>query len=280
MADSKELKPKSFRVTEETAEKFKEISAVIGGNQQETLAKLIEAYEFQAGKAVLAEKRETIEQFEAYVNALTRMYMGSLEDNKHMSETVHATFEAQLKSKDDLIQDLQSQLTVAKQLKEESTSRAKTYAEENDRLNGVIESLKNEYDSKSDDLMAMLTDKDKLNQTLTDSNKELKEKADKLQRECENLTQALTETDNLKARCGELEKENSDFRKEIDQLKQHEVDELKQQKEEFKIQLQQKQLDIDRTHHEEIQKIKEQHIAEIDKYQKKYQKLLDQMNGN
>ena len=36
-------------------EKFKGISAEIGGNQQETLAKLIEAYEFQAGKAILTE---------------------------------------------------------------------------------------------------------------------------------------------------------------------------------------------------------------------------------
>lgn len=43
MADGKELKPKSFRIDNETAEKFKEISNTIGGgNQQETLAKLID----------------------------------------------------------------------------------------------------------------------------------------------------------------------------------------------------------------------------------------------
>ena len=52
MADGKELKPKSFRIDEATAERFKEISGQIGGNQQETLAKLIEAYEFQSGKAI------------------------------------------------------------------------------------------------------------------------------------------------------------------------------------------------------------------------------------
>ena len=63
MAESKELKPKSFRINDETAEKFKEISMNIGGNQQETLSKLIEAYEFQAGKAVLTEKKADIEQF-------------------------------------------------------------------------------------------------------------------------------------------------------------------------------------------------------------------------
>ena len=60
MADDKVLKPKSFRIDDETAERFKEISASIGGNQQETLAKLIEAFEFQSGKAILTEKKADI----------------------------------------------------------------------------------------------------------------------------------------------------------------------------------------------------------------------------
>lgn len=57
MADGKELKPRSFRIDDTTIEKFKEISNIIGGNQQETLAKLIESFEFQSGKAVLTEKK-------------------------------------------------------------------------------------------------------------------------------------------------------------------------------------------------------------------------------
>ena len=57
MADGKELKPKSFRIDEATAEKFKEISGQIGGNQQRTLAKLRGAIEFQSGKAILNYKK-------------------------------------------------------------------------------------------------------------------------------------------------------------------------------------------------------------------------------
>ena len=87
-ADEKTLKPKSFRIDDATAEKFKGISAEIGGNQQETLAKLIEAYEFQAGKAILTEKKADIEQFEKYVTALTRMFMGSL-PTAHPLPSVH-----------------------------------------------------------------------------------------------------------------------------------------------------------------------------------------------
>ena len=131
MADGKELKPKSFRIDDETAEKFKEISNTIGSNQQETLAKLIEAFEFQSGKAILTEKKADIEQFEKYVSAITRMFMGSLEDNQNITETVRTEFDALLKSKDTTIQDLQEKLTVAKQLKEDATLKAKTHADEN-----------------------------------------------------------------------------------------------------------------------------------------------------
>ena len=65
MAEDNVLKPKSFRIDEETAEKFKQISAAIGVNQQEALSKLIGFYEFQT------EKKADIEQFETYVTAIT-----------------------------------------------------------------------------------------------------------------------------------------------------------------------------------------------------------------
>ena len=118
-----ELKPKSFRIDDITADKFKEISADIGGNQQETLSKLIEAYEFQAGKTILTDKKSDIEQFEKYVNSLTRMYMGSLEDNQNLTETIRTEFDAMLKSKDVTIQDLQEQLKKLKQTEKEATAR-------------------------------------------------------------------------------------------------------------------------------------------------------------
>ena len=174
MADGKELKPKSFRIDDETAEKFKEISGVIGGNQQETLAKLIEAYEFQSGKAVLTEKKADIEQFEKYITAITRMYMGSLEDNQNITKTVRTEFDALLTSKDAVIQDLQEKLTAAKQVKEDATMKARIHADENARLHEVIDSLNHEYNTKMDDLQSMLFDKDNLNKALTDSCNELK----------------------------------------------------------------------------------------------------------
>lgn len=140
MAESKELKPKSFRINDETAEKFKEISMNIGGNQQETLSKLIEAYEFQAGKAVLTEKKADIEQFEKYITAITRMFMGSLEDNQNVSETIRTEFDALLKSKDSVIADLQKKVVDAKESKDTAEANAKVAVAENQKLNDLCRS--------------------------------------------------------------------------------------------------------------------------------------------
>lgn len=74
------------------------------------MAKFIEAYEFQAGKAVLTEKKADIGKYEKCVTAITRVYMTNLEDNQNITETVRTEFNALLHSKDRTIQDLQEKL--------------------------------------------------------------------------------------------------------------------------------------------------------------------------
>lgn len=290
MADDKILKPKSFRIDDETADKFKEISSSIGGNQQETLAKLIEAWEFQSGKAILTEKKADIEQFEKYVTALTRMFMGSLEDNQNITETVRTEFEALLQSKDTTIQDLQSQLTVSKQLKEEATIKAKTYVDENGRLNEYIESLQKEYNSKMDDMQSMLTDKENLNRALTDSCNDLKAKVDVMAAEHEevttlrkNIADITVERDSLKQSIAEAEKSlnraTTEHEKAIADMKQHESDSIDRVKAEMQIAQDKAVLEVERKYQEQIQKLKEQKQAEVDKYQQKYFDLLEKLNA-
>ena len=252
MADDKALKPRSYRINDETAEKIKEIAASIGGNQQETLAKLIEAYEFQSGKAVLTEKKSDIEQFEKYVNAIIRMYMGSLEDNQNITETVRTEFDALLQSKDAVIQDLQSRLVSANQSKEEAVSKAKVYEDENKTLSGNIEKLQKEYTQKTNDLQSMLLDKESLNKALTDSCNELKLKLDALR---ERIADLIQERDKA--------------------LKQVEYGEeaISSLREKLQLEHEKTILELERKYHEEKQ-------AEVDKYQKKYFELLEKMNAS
>ena len=291
MADDKVLKPKSFRIDDETADKFKEISATIGGNQQETLAKLIEAFEFQSGKAILTEKKADIDQFEKYVTAITRMYMSSLEDNQNITETVRTEFDALLKSKDATIQDLQEKLTVAKQLKEEATTRAKAHADENARLNSVIDSLNTEYNSKMDDMQSMLADKDNLNKALTDSCNDLKSKVESMRESSEQLAVIRKELEQLKSEHNTVVKEKSDLEKQLNQeqtahdkaiadMQQHEKDLLERVKEQSQLELDKAVLQVEKKYQEQIEKLKADKQAEIDKYQQKYFNLLESMKVN
>lgn len=266
MAESKELKPKSFRINDETAEKFKEISTNIGGNQQETLSKLIEAYEFQSGKAVLTEKKADIEQFEKYITAITRMFMGSLEDNQNVSETIRTEFDALLKSKDSVIADLQKKVADAKESKDTAEANAKVAVAENQKLNDRV-----------DQMEKMLIDKEQLNKALTDSCNDLKSKV-------ESMTAASKENEALKKDIADL---TSSKDKLMSDIKNHE-EMLKEQQEHEKIALEQLQqkcdlnkekeiLQLEKQYSDEIQKLKAERQAEVDSYQKKYMELLEKL---
>ena len=290
MSDEKILKPKSFRITDETADAFKQISAEIGGNQQEALAKLIETYEFQKGKAILTEKKADIDQFEQYITILTRMYMSSLEDNQNITTTVRTEFEALLQSKDQTIQDLQAQLTAAKQLKEASAAKAKGFSDENTRLNDYIESLKTEYSSKTNDLQAQLTDKDSLNRALTDSCNDLKNKLNALQEEHKEFSSIRSKLAELTDKCTKLEHSKAEAEKflksaisnheqELAQLKQQETDSLTRIKEQADLEKDKALLALEKDYQKQIQVLKEKNQSDVDKYQQKYFDLLQQLKS-
>ncbi len=246
MADGKELKPKSFRIDDETAEKFKEIANTIGGNQQVTLARLIESYEMQSGKTALNEKKGEIEQFERYVNAITRLYMGSLEENQTMGEAVRTEYDALLKSKDSVIQDLQTKLAMAQETEKAVVSQSQLYADENAKLKQQMDGLKREYRDKVGDMQNSLDDRERLNKLLTDSCNEQKQRIEELKQEQEKLPAFAEKISALEERVKELEQ----------QLSQ---EALKNQ--------------------QAVLGLKEQHQKEIDAYQQKYMALLEQQAG-
>lgn len=277
MADGKELKPKSFRIDDATADKFKEISATIGGNQQETLAKLIEAYEFQAGKAILTDKKSDIDQFEKYINAITRMFMGSLEDNQNVTETVRTEFDALLKSKDATIQDLQDKIKVAKTCQQESDEKAKIFSDSNTDLKNKFLKLQNDSDTKISDLNTMLADKDKLNQALADSCDELKSKLDAMQAEHAAFDEMKKSLEIAQKELETVKQDKKAAEKTIEELKQHEKESIERCKEQMQMTQDKALLELDKKYQEQIQQLKADKQAEIDKYQEKYLELLNKI---
>lgn len=99
--------PKSFRITEELAEKFKDISKELGGNQQDTLSRLVEAWETQELKTKVPNKANLIDDYNSLTKTITAMFMQSLEECELNRVTIRTEFKNQLDSKDSTIYELQ-----------------------------------------------------------------------------------------------------------------------------------------------------------------------------
>ena len=119
--------PRGIRLTEDTFNKFKNIVEDLGGDQQQALAKLMEVYELEKGKEILPEMRESIETFEGYVFAAIGMYRQVLEKCQDMKALVRTEYDAMLRSKDTIIQELQEKLETAKEIAEKTEAMEQQY---------------------------------------------------------------------------------------------------------------------------------------------------------
>lgn len=281
--------PKSFRIDDDTADKFKEISNKIAGNQQETMSKLIEAWEFQQGKAILKEKKDDIESFENHVNILTRMFMSSLEDNQNITETVRSQFDALLKSKDTTIQDLQENLNIAKQLKEDAVLKAKILTDDNIKFTNRIDALIKELEDTKNNFEGILEDKNNLNKALTNSYNEVKGKVESMAKEYSEFKEKAMRLDKVTMECDTLRKEKAGLEEALISEEQRRAEALEQCKEHYdeliesikqkaELSKQKDILELERKHQEQIHLINEEKQKEIDKYQSKYLELLDRIN--
>ena len=136
MADNK---VKSFRIDDETANKFKEIASAIGGNQQETLSELIKVYEFQNSKMNLPNLAGQIETVQKYANTIVDYYMQALQQNADMKETIYTEFRSQLASKESTITYLQEKNCEAEKSLAEIEKCLATKKEESEALKSVLE---------------------------------------------------------------------------------------------------------------------------------------------
>lgn len=251
--ETKALKTRSFRISEETIAKFKEMTEEIGGNQDEVLAKLIETYEFQKGKVILTDKKEDIEKFEQYMGIVTRMYMSSLEDNQNTEELVRGQFQGLLNSKDSIIQDLQARLA-------EQRIMAENAVAEQSRTEVALSELQKEFDT----LTNLVTEKEHLLEEIKENRDTYKEQVLSLFAQVEESKSTVNKMKNLEEEIKELK----------EQLR---VEENKLEK--VKLEQDKKLLKIQGDYQEQLNSIKESKNNEIEEYQIKYKELLNQLEN-
>ena len=268
MEDSRALKPKSLRIDDETAQKFKEIANSIGQNQQETMQLLINTYHMQQKKTGLSEHKASLEQFESYATSLISMYTQSLQANHDLRETVLQEMDATLKSKDSVIQDLQEKMAAAKQKKEDAEAQATVYSNENKAL-----------DKENTRLQSALADKESLNIALNDSCSHLKAKCEAMEVDAGQSEALREQLDHIKAEHEKALREQADLQKQLQQEQEAHTDAMEQIQAKAQLKQYKALLEAEKAHQQEIQSLKAQTQAEIDTYQQKYFDLLQQLQG-
>lgn len=266
MANGKELKPVSYRLDESVKEKFKEIAEATGGNQQETMQLLINAYLLQTQKVELIEHKATIEEFERYTTNLQQMFTDALRSNHNMRESVMQEFSATIESKDKIIQELQEKQAELKKEKENAATEATTYKEQAESLNGQIKQMENSCVERVEAAQRMLEDKEKLNKALLEATEELKKKLQQIDAD----VQAATE---MREKYADLEKKNMELAAAVSKLEKALEEEKERHQSEVELIRQQEEIKANKLLVDQQRTQQE----EINKYQEKYYDLLSRL---
>lgn len=205
--------PKSFRITDETMELFRQVSAEVQGNQQQTMSRLIEAYQLQKGKALLPERADDIEKFEDHLTVLSQMYRASLEGNHQVTETVRAEFAAQLDSKEYTIQNLQEQVKSAEKAAERFQREQEILKEKLQEEDQQLRGLKKELEAREEacrmsllDKERLLEEREKVNRTLEEAFREKEQELALCQEERRELLEDLETAKSWETLAGDLER--------------------------------------------------------------------------
>ena len=198
METKKELKTRSLRLSDDTSDRLKELAKELSINQEDVLVQLLQTFEMDQGKAMLPDRSKEISDFESYTELLKKMYIRSLEDYATLEEKVLLKYEDKLKSKDDIISDLQGKVTELQQIKEQATQTAKKKTEESAMIQKDFEEFRTSSEDKIRRLESNLEDKDGLIEELKDSKNTANEQIAALTMELSTARMNLDEVDTLK----------------------------------------------------------------------------------
>lgn len=220
----KETIARTFRITEETAEKLKSICSEFG-NQNTALESLINAYELQNAGATLTSRQMEVDDYNTHIQALQSAFLHSLEITENTETRIRQEFQKQLESKDSTIISLQDALKQAETIAQQADERAvNAETDTQSQIEGFetalqemkekLETATNENQSQAETLTvckSTIADKERIIISLQTELETAKAKSDSIP----ELENSLTT----------VEKSLADAQKEIDSLKQQLADE-------------------------------------------------------
>lgn len=277
-------KPRSYRLDDETTEQIRKITEEIGEGQQVAFSRMIEAYMLQKAKSTLKEDRETVEQFEGYTSILTRMYMNVIEEKQNMQELIRTEFQEMLRSKDEIIQDLQKKNQTLTENRAAAEAEVEALHKDNRDLSIDLHELKKTLADQENDFKEKLGDKDALNQTLSDSCAQFREKNAQMNEIVQSAKSVMEDRDRIAAEYEQLKLDKQkaladkeeELRVQIGELKQQMRD-MDREKDAALLASEKSLLDLRRQHSDEVDQLKSEMQEKVDAYQQKYMELLERL---
>lgn len=269
MAD--ELKNRSFRISDETTEKFRQLCSEFD-NQNVALNALISAYEVQQAKAVITERATDISDYDTHLQALQSAFLHSLELNENAETRIRQEFQRQLESKDSIISELQERIKQAETAAEIAKEQAAIVSSEADARIKQAEKERNSLQEK-----LTLTDEQvsELSESLIAVKSQVIDKQqiiDNLNQQLSSVNAAIDEAKEAETRAKQAETELNAVKSELSEVKklnEAEVKELKQQ-----LALQTKEAEADKK--SALADLKEKYVAELDELRQKVQTLKEE----
>ena len=297
MTDKDKKQPKALRVTNETFDKFKDIAQDLGANQQQALARLIEVYEAEKSKESFPEQRGNIDTFEGYIRSAANMYMQALESVQNMRVLVRTEYDAQLKSKDKSIADLQERMEVSEKTAREVSEKESDYLRQIAELKKEIETIQKAFDEECEELKGKLRESNRTYIDLSNSYTQLQSSESETKA---ILSGFMEENKTLKAenkkyqeerqvidkKMQDLIRENEGLVLSMEREKQKAEDEINRQKDifehykansktEHQLELQIKINELQNSHKKELDEVRK----ELDKYKELYYQMRKDSSG-
>lgn len=269
MAD--ELKNRSFRISDETTEKFRQLCSGFD-NQNVALNALISAYEVQQAKVVLTDRQTDVSDYDAHLQALQTAFLHSLEVNENAESRIRQEFQRQLSSKDLTISDLQDSVRIAEQAVQTAKEQVKIVTDE---ANARVEQAENEVNSLQNELIVVNKQVSELSENLIAVKSQVADKQQIIDSLNHQLTaaKAMTEkAESSESRAIKAESELDVVKSEVKELKQQLT--LQQTTAEQSAKVAEKLAEADKR--EALADVKEKYVAELDELRKHIQALTEE----
>ena len=268
--DANEIKPKYFRVDDETASKIEQLSTEVFNSKNECLKALVQLYELEQSEKTMPGFAADIDNFRAHLSIIEESYLHLLQLNADGELRIREEYSLELSTMTKNMAALQESLEAAKN---ELKTYKELYREQRDLANKQHEELDKAYIAQ--------IDKEKLVKILEEQLGQLKVDLDSLAAELASREERLArfdtmeaENEKLRAENGRLEEQITLYEKQLEAEKKAAADALAKAEAAASDSLGQALKDADfekekalfelkSKHQDEINQLKQQHLQQM-----------------